>query len=162
MNWKALLFIPLITLFACGEDESCGEIGVANGECLDVAAVFDVLNITAGRNTTTTTEYLQITYQYGQGSPRFSYTLRANTYDGQTLDTEGEAFTFVTGREYTSPTMTFNGDFNTTGTVTTTFSSIDRTNGLVSGSFVWVQDENDFVDADTFTGTFSNVEVDFE
>lgn len=162
MNWKAITFIACALFFACGEDESCGEKGNANGECLDVAIDYDVFDLGGNRPTPTSSEYMLITYQFGPGSPRFSFAIWANQYNDNTFDSEGENYAFELGKGYNSATMTFNGDFNTTGKVTTTFSKIDRGQGLVSGSFTWVQDANDFVDADSFAGTFTDVSVSFD
>ncbi|WP_425389904.1 hypothetical protein [Ekhidna sp.] len=162
MNWKAVILIGCSLFFSCGEDDSCGEKGNANGECLDVSIDYDVFDLSGSRATPTTSEYMLVTYQFGPGSPRFSFALWANQYDDEILDEEGENYLFERNKGYNAATMTFNGDFNTTGKVTTIFSKIDRENGLVSGSFTWAQDENDFVDADSFSGTFTDVEVSFE
>lgn len=148
---KYLLLSVLVILFACSDDESCGENGTANGECLSVFTnYFTVAN---------GTEYLDITFGFGPGAPRYSFTVRADNFEGQsTSDSNTE---LEVGRNYISSSMTFNGDFNTPGSVVTTFSKIDRDTGLVSGSFEWAQDATDFVEADSFNGTFSDAEVDF-
>ena len=151
-----------LLLSSCGEDdESCASNGQVNGECFN--AVLNGYNVQSinQSNTSFTRENIFIAYQFeGTRAERYEIRARANQFDGQDFRENGVNYRFEEGREYNEGMMTFNRNINApaSGTLTVTFSKIDRENGLVSGSFVWTSASTGET-TNNLSGNFSDVEV---
>ena len=163
---KKILFsisiLSLCLVLSCSEDEACGLNGQANGECFQVElSSYDIQTI----NTTPsyTRENLFLSIQFDTGSERYRIGARSDQYNGVGTPTGGVDYRFETGVEYVQNSMIFNGNINApaTGTLTVVFSTVDRTNGVVAGSFVWVGEDTGS-STSNISGSFSDVAVSLE
>ena len=160
---KKILFsisiASLLLVLSCSEDEPCALNGQANGECFQV--VLDDYNVqTINSNGSYTRENLFLSIQFDTGSERYGIRARSDQFNGVETPMSGVDHRFEQGKEYVQNAMTFNGNINApaTGTLTVSFSKVDRVNGFMSGSFVWVGEDTG-VSTSNISGSFADVAV---
>ena len=159
---SSLILMSTLLIFSCGEDESCTSNGEFTEGCFEVVVTgYNVQTI----NTTPPyqRENLQLSYQRpNNGGERISFVVRSDQ-NGSVPTVDGALILFEEGENYIGSSMIFNGNINApaTGEMSVVLSKVDRTNGLVSGSFVWSGFDTGATTSD-LSGSFTDVAVSLE
>ncbi len=157
------LFLTLLLLvsISCNKDEGCDTNSNLNGDCFNLDATFEVQR--TGGQSGYDRERFQFIYQFPPNGPqeRVRFVINADDSPNGPGD-PGELISYEVGTTYSGEngSFTFNGDLSAGGipaSYSYTFTKIDRENKLISGEIEFSYN-NDF-GSDSFTSTFTNVEV---
>ncbi len=163
MNARILVLILLAFAFiSCQKENSCDTNANLNGDCFNLDATFEVQNFT-GENGYSR-ERFQFIYQFPPSGPQERVRFVINSDDTPNgPGSSGERVAYEVGTTYSgnNGSFTFNGNLSAGGipaSYSYTFTKLDRENNLISGEIEFSY-SNDF-GSDSFTSTFTNVEVD--
>lgn len=162
---KIIIRIIVITLygtiiFGCSDELECNENAEVSGECFK-AEVIDYDKHSINGSIAITREYMTIAFNFpASNSERYALTIRSNNDGSEPID--GMEYLFVENVLYeTENSFRYNGNLNsnTIGELTVTFTKVDRTNGMVSGSFTFTDLSDQFGEHPVILGNFSEVNV---
>ncbi|MBO6522949.1 MAG: hypothetical protein JJ971_03920 [Balneolaceae bacterium] len=155
------LMLLILTIISCQKEDNCDTNANLNGDCFNLDVTFEVQR--TGGQSGYDRERFQFIYQFPPSGPqeRVRFVINADdTPNGS--GGPGELISYEVGTTYSGEngSFTFNGNLSAGGipaSYSYTFTKLDRENKLISGEIEFSY-SNDF-GSDSFTSTFTNVEV---
>ena len=152
-----LSIIGTLLLISCGEDENaCSTNAQVAGVCYEAGLQeYNTQNINS--NSQYLRENLFVGFrELNRNGFQLIIDIRSDTDGGDPQD--GERILLTEGTTYFDTSIITYGNTQT-GSIEVTLTKVDRANGLVSGTFSWNRPESDLFNAESYTGSFTDVAV---